>query len=126
MAQQKNTRLEKHQIDAIKDMVERGVADNESEAHRMFLSAGMREYGYENGEYGDTALKGFVAQAAWLLTVTGLVGLVFTFAYPISARMPSFAVLVAGVGLIPVREWLESREPDVSNRLKELFGRETA
>lgn len=126
MAQVKSVRLSKQQEQAIQDMVERGTADNESEAHRMLVNSGMREYGYQNGGYADTMLKGLVSQAAWLLTVAGLVGLAFTFAYPVPARVPSFAVLVVGVVLFPVREWLESREPDVSNKLKALVGGESA
>jgi hypothetical protein len=126
MAQVKSARFTKEQEQAIEDMVERGMADNESEAHRMFVNSGMREYGYQNGGYTNTALKGFVARGAWLLTVAGLVGLAFTFAYPVPARVPSFAVLVVGVVLFPVREWLDSREPDVSNKLRALFGGEKA
>ena len=126
MAQVKSARFTKEQEEAIEDMVERGMADNESEAHRMLVNSGMREYGYQNGSYADTALKSFVTRAAWLLTVAGLVGLAFTFAYPVPARIPSFAVLVVGVVLFPIREWLESREPDVSNKLKGLVGREKA
>lgn len=126
MAEQKNTRLEKHQTDAIEDMAEREIADNPSEAHRMLLNAGMREYGYENGSYTDTALKSFVGNVAWLFTIAGLTGLVFTFAYPVPARLPSFAVLVAGVMCFVGHRSLEKHEPGVSKRLKAVFGGESA
>ena len=126
MAKQKNTRLEKPQLDAISDMADRDIADNESEAHRLLLNAGMREYGYTNGGYSDTKLKQGVENSAWLLTVAGMVGLTFTFAYPIPARMPSFAVLAFGVFLFPVAQALEDYEPKVSNRLKSLLGGEKA
>jgi hypothetical protein len=125
MAERKSVRLEKQQLDVISDMDERDIADNESEAHRMLLNAGKREYGYRNGEYTDTALKSFTKRVRWLLTVAGLVGLAFTFAYPVPARLPSFAVLVGGVVCYGLGEVLEEYEPRVSNRLKGIFGGET-
>jgi hypothetical protein len=125
MAERKSVRLEKQQLDAIEDMVDRGIADNASEAHRELLNAGKREYGYKNGNFTDTALKSFVTRLSWLLTVAGLVGLAFTFAYPVAARLPSFAVLIGGVGCYGLSQVLEEYEPRVSKRLKGLFG-ETA
>jgi len=122
MAERKSVRLEKQQLDTISDMDDRDLADNESEAHRMLLNAGMRAYGYQNGEYSETALKAGVEKIAWLLTVSGLVGIGFTFAYPVPARLPSFAVLAAGVGLFSVHQLLEKHEPKVSKRLKTLLG----
>jgi len=126
MAEHKSLRLEKQQLDTISDMDDRDLADNESEAHRMLLNAGMREYGYSSGDYTDTRLKQFVERGAWLLTVAGMVGLAFTFAYPIPARIPSFAVLAFGVGLFPVAQALGDVEPRVSERLKSLLGGEKA
>jgi hypothetical protein len=126
MAQQKNTRLERHQLQAIEDMVDRGIADNESEAHRMLLNAGKREYGYKNGGYTDTMLRLATFRVGVLLAIAGIVGLAFTFAYPVSARLPSFAVLVVGAGLYGVSSVLERHEPQVSQRLKGLLGRDSA
>jgi len=126
MAERKSVRLEKHQLDAIEDMVERGIADNESEAHRMCLNAGKREFGYENGHYTDTTLKRTVYTVASLLTVAGVTGLVFTFAYPVPARLPSFSVVIVGGVLFGVHRLLQSHEPKVSKRLKRLLGGETA
>lgn len=126
MAERKSVRLEKQQLDTISDMEERDLADNESEAHRMLLNAGMREYGYASGDYTDTRLKQLVEQSAWLLTVAGMVGLAFTFAYPIPTRVPSFAVLCFGVGLFPLAQALGDVEPRVSERLKRLLGGENA
>jgi len=127
MAERKSVRLEKQQLDAIEDMVDRGIADNESEAHRMCLNAGKREFGYKNGHYTDTRLKDWLTQGAYLLTMAGLVGLAFTFAYPVGARIPSFAVIVVGVSIqafvVPA---VEKREPKISKRLKGLLGGDTA
>ena len=126
MAELKSTRLEKQQLDAIEDMAEREIADNESEAHRMLLNAGMHEYGYQNGDYTETVLKQGLEKVSWLLMLGGIVGLAFTVWYPVTARIPSFSVLVVGFVLWRVALLVESREPDLSNRLKSLFGGETA
>jgi hypothetical protein len=122
MAQVKSARFTREQEQAIEDMVEREKADNESEAHRMLVNAGMREYGYENGQHSDTALKAAVKELASLFTLVGLVGLGFTFAYPVPARLPSFAILATGVMLYSVGKALEQHEPKVSKRLKRLLG----
>jgi hypothetical protein len=122
MAQVKSARFTKEQEQAIEDMVEREQADNESEAHRMLVNAGMREYGYQNGQHSDTALKSTVQVLANVFTLTGMVGLAFTFAYPVGARLPSFAILAFGVMLYSLGKALEQHEPKVSKRLKRLLG----
>jgi Fe2+ transport system protein B len=122
MAQVKSARFTKEQENAIEDMVERDKADNESEAHRMLVNAGMREYGYENGQHSDTVLKNTVKELSNIFTLVGLVGLAFTFAYPVGARLPSFALLAFGVMLYSVGKALEQHEPKVSKRIKRLFG----
>lgn len=126
MAQVKSARFTKDQEHAIEDMVERGYADNESEAHRMLVNAGMQEYGYRNGEHRDTALKAVVHRVSWLFMTAGLVGMAFTVAYPVPARLPSFAVVGAGVFLFGVYHVLEEHEPKVSNQLRRLVGRDPA
>jgi hypothetical protein len=126
MGTQISGNYDENQIEAFEQMQEEGKADSYAEAARMSSNVGLQHMGYINGQNRHTALKGFVTRAAWLLTVAGLVGLAFTFAYPVPARIPSFAVLVVGVVLFPIREWLESREPDVSNKLKALVGGEKA
>jgi len=126
MAERKSTRLERHQLDAIEDMAERGVADNESEAHRMFLNAGMAEFGYKNGGHTDTLLKRGLSKVGILLALTGIIGLAFTFAYPVPARVPSFSVLIVGAGCYAGSEVLEEYEPNVTRKLKQMVSGESA
>lgn len=126
MAERKSIRLEKQHLDTFERMVEDEKADNQSEAHRMLLNAGMREYGYRGGESSNTVLRSTIYKLAWLFSIAGVVGLGFTFAYPVPARLPSFAVLVFGIALYGVSEVLEDHEPAVSKRLKGLFGGEAA
>ena len=65
MGEVKTARVTNTQSEAIGDMVDRGQADSESEAHRMFLDAGMAEYGYRaEGTTGDTRLKRLTAELA--------------------------------------------------------------
>jgi len=126
MAKQKNTRLEKHQLDAIEDMVDRDVADNESEAHRMLLNEGKRAYGYKNGGYTETTLKQATHEAAKWFLVAGLVLVGVTYFYPVSLRLVAIGPIVSGLFLMGVERVLESHEPKVSNKIKGLFGGETA
>jgi hypothetical protein len=126
MAKQKNTRLEKHQLEAISDMVDRGLADNESEAHRMLLNEGKRAYGYKNGGYSDTALKQACGKLARAFLLIGVVLIGVTYFYPITFRILAVGPILSGLFLLGVESLLESHEPKVSNRIKRLFGGEAA
>jgi hypothetical protein len=126
MAETKSARFSKAQTEAIEDMVEQGKADNQSEAHRMFVNAGMREYGYVNGGYTDTVLKQATHEAAKWFLVAGLVLVGVTYFYPVSLRLVAIGPIVSGLFLMGVERVLESHEPKVSNKIKGLFGGETA
>lgn len=126
MAQQKNTRLEKEQLDAISDMESRGVADNESEAHRMLLRAGMREYGYKNGNNTETALRAFVQRLSELFLIAGIVWTGITWYYPRVYAMPAIGLFLSGLACVGMDRVLESYEPGVSNYLKGFFSRGAA
>jgi len=112
---------EKH-IECFESMQEEGKADSYSEAVRQASTIGLREMGYINGESKHTALKTTVSKIGWVFTIAGLVGLAMTVAYPVPARVPSFAVLTFGVVMFPVHSALEKHEPKVSKRLKRLLG----
>jgi hypothetical protein len=114
--------FDQNHVDGFEAMQDEGKADSYSESVRRASIVGLREMGYINGEQHNTTLKFAVHRFAWLLTIAGLVGLAFTFAYPVPARVPSFACLAVGVGLYAGYEVLERNEPDVTNRLKRLFG----
>jgi len=126
MGERLTGKFDQNHVDGFEAMQEDGSADSYSEAVRRASIVGLREMGYINGENQNTALKAFVKQVSWLFTVAGLVGLGFTFAYPVPARIPSFAVTTLGVGLFGVYRVLEAHEPKVSKRLKRLVGRDVA
>jgi len=118
--------LENRQRELLSEMDENGDIPNQSEGIREGVDLLAEKHGYKNGKNGNTALKFFVHRAGLLLSVAGLVGLAFTFAYPVTARVPSFAVLVAGACFYGCYNYLSEHEPDVSNKIRGLFGGETA
>jgi cell division GTPase FtsZ len=122
MAEQITGSYDESQVAAFEQLQEEGKADSYAEAARMASYAGLREMGYINGESKHTALKSTVSKIGWVFTIAGLVGLAMTVAYPVPARVPSFAVLTFGVVMFPVHSALEKHEPKVSKRLKRLFG----
>jgi cell division GTPase FtsZ len=114
--------FDQNHVDGFEAMQDEGNADSYSEAVRRASIVGLREMGYINGESKHTALKSTVSKIGWVFTIAGLVGLAMTVAYPVPARVPSFAVLTFGVVMFPVHSALEKHEPKVSKRLKRLFG----
>jgi len=127
MADRKTVRLEKQHLDAIEDMDGSDVADNESEAHRMLLKAGMHEYGFRNGDYTDTTLRGITQEVARIVLYVGIgfVGLSTTIPrYEVG--FVGLALVVSGLGLAAVDRLLAEYEPTVSKRLKGLVGGGTA
>lgn len=97
MAQQKNTRLEKQQLDAISAMVDKELADNESEAHRMLLNAGIEQYGLGVTGSGSTLSK-VATQFAWIFGIVGVAWLAITITYPVGLRVPAVAAFSSSFG----------------------------
>jgi len=126
MAETKSARFSREQTEAIEDMVEKGLADNQSEAHRMLVNAGMHEYGYANGGYSETALKRICGELAKAFMLVGIVLVGVTYFYPVSFRILAIGPLVSSGFLFAVESVLESHEPKVSNKIKGLLGGETA
>jgi len=126
MAETKSARFSREQTEAIEDMVDKGLADNQSEAHRMLVNAGMHEYGYSNGGYSETALKRICGELAKAFLLVGVVLVGVTYFYPITFRVLAVGPIVSGLFLLGVESVLENVEPKVSNRIKRLLGGESA
>lgn len=126
MAETRGARFNREQVQAIEDMVDKGIADNQSEAHRMLVNAGMHEYGYTNGGYSETALKTVCGEMAKLFLVSGLILVGVTYFYPVQLRLLAVGPIVSGLFLMGVERVLESHEPKVTNALRGLIGGETA
>jgi len=122
MAETKSARFSKEQVTAIEDMVEQGKADNQSEAHRMFVNAGMREYGYVNGALKETKLRWEVRETSKLCLYAGVLLLGLTWLYPVIFRLAPWGPIVAGLVLHGADRLLGNVEPDVSNWLRGLVG----
>ena len=121
MASRKTVRLNKTQENAITDMAERGIADNESEALRTMLNAGMHEYGYNNGEYRNTNLRSVVQEATRILLYAGIAWLGLTVFLPLQFRALSVVLVVGGVFLLGVDQLLKRVEPRVTDSLKRVL-----
>jgi len=124
MAEHKTIRLEKHQIEAIEDMVDRGEADTQTEAHRILLNAGKREFGYKHGGCSETRLRSTLRKArnAFAWVAVALIGA--TWFYPVEFRLLVFMPLFSAGFLYLLDDVVGRHEPKVTKRLKGLFGGE--
>lgn len=118
MAKSKSIRLEKQERDVMNDMVERrGLADNESEAHRRLLRAGMREYGYENGSYSKSRLTWIASQMAWSFGLVALLWFGVTMLAPVRFRIIGYGLAFASLGCAGLYHLLDRHEPAISKTL---------
>lgn len=126
MADTFSARLTTHQQDCLQSMVERGEADNKSEAFRMALDSGLVELGYKNGHKTDTRLRYLLQRAGDAFGLLGLFWLGLTFLYPVGFRMWAIPIFAVALGLHVADRGLKRHEPGVSRRLAAVFGSENA
>jgi len=119
----KSVRLDKHQEDAIGDMTDRGVADNDTEALKQFLNAGMAEYGYEHGHRRSNPLATIAAEFARAFAWIGVGWLALTWLLPIEFRVGAIFALLASLGSLGVKHIAEEYDIGVD---KTLVGGEKA
>jgi len=120
MGEPKTVRFDANQEDALQDLVERGKAPNESEAHRMLINAGMAQYGYSAGQNGNTTLKWMSKELARLFSYVGLGWIAFFWAFPVEFRLIGVTILFMALGMIGAYLALEKYEPRVSHA---IFGK---
>lgn len=124
MAQRQRIYLEKQQRDAIDDVLDDGEADNESEAARTLINAGMAKLGYgTTNHHTDTPLKQLAAEFGRAFAWIGIGWLAFTFSAPVEWRLGAVFAFAAAFGCTGLYVVLEKHEPKVSNSLKRLIGR---
>jgi hypothetical protein len=117
------TRLDNQEVEAIEDMIESGMADNQAEALRQVAHTGFVELGYINGEKKEeTTLQKLARESARALIYVGVGWLLLGWMFPVSFRAPAAAVVVAGAGLLAFERVLEEYEPGVSRRLFGWYG----
>lgn len=127
MGEQKNAWLERHQLEQIDKMVKDGVADNDSEAVRTALDAGLAELGYLSGNgSARTRLRWAVRELARLFTYLGLGWLAATLLFPVEFRLYAVGWFVVALAFLGADRVLADVEPWVSRRLIGLVGGETA
>lgn len=122
MGERKSIRLSTQQLDALEEMERQGDADNQSEALRTALNAGLRDMGYRNGEKADTTLRRNIRRMAHTLAMmaVGMLGVVLV--YPVEiVRIAVVAPAVMSVTMYAVDQFLEQYEPAVSRRLARTF-----
>lgn len=126
MSEKLGIAFDETQVDALEQMQEEGKADSYSEAGRIACAVGLQEMGYTNGGYSQTMLRRAVREVAKLFLVAGFVIVGLTYFYPLGFRIMAVGPILSGLFLLGVERVLASVEPTVSNRLKGLFGGETA
>lgn len=123
MGKPKSVRFNQQQERALDDMVERGEADSQTEAHRMLVNAGMRQFGYRASGNGDTQLKWLAKEMARLFSYIGVGWILFFWAFPVSFAMPGVAVLFMALSMVGAYMLLDAKEPAISKRLGIVEGK---
>lgn len=123
MGKPKSVRFNPAQKRALEDMIERGEASSETEAHRMLLNAGMQQFGYRVTGNGDTRLKWLAGEMARLLAYVGVGWIVFFWAFPVQFSVFGVAVLFMALSMVAAYMVLDAKEPKISKRLGLVGGK---
>lgn len=126
MAKQVNTRLERRQIDGIEEMVDAGMADNQSEAHRMALDAGLADHGCANGHSRTTWLQLFSSEMSKVLIYLTVGWMGATLFFPVEFRFVSVYLFAATIGVVGVDRVLARLEPSVTDWMVSAFNTRSA
>ena len=117
MGEVKSVKLEKRQLDGIEAIQQEGQADNQSEALRNALDAGLQELGYYHGEKRDTRLRALARRFGDAFGLLGLMWIGVTMFLPVGIRVYAAAPFAASLACIALDRGLATVEPSVSNRL---------
>lgn len=119
MADQKTVNIDRRHRDALTRLVDGGEADNDSEAARMLLDAGMTAYGL--GSHGaDTALRATIRRGADAVGLLTLLWVGLTYLTPLGFRQWAIPMGLVAVALYSADRALGRYEPGVSARLTGL------
>lgn len=110
--------LQEDHLDGLKEMVESGHADNRSEALKMTMQSGFREYGVVSHTSTDTRLRETARRLAFGFAMVGAVVLGLTYFGSIEARLLGIVPWMMALGCYGVDRGLGQVEPAVSNRLR--------
>jgi len=122
MATVQSIRTNNQQDKAAEELVRRGEAENLSEAYKILINEGMREYGFSCGEIQETALKRTTERIAHAAALAGVIWLATTLYLPVGLRTPAIAAFAASAGLFGFSQLLDRWEPAVTERLGAIVG----
>lgn len=126
MSTPRSVRVTNEHESCIEDMVDRGIADSGSEAHRLLLNEGMRQYGYAAGECRDTRLKWLCREFARAFAWVGIAWLALTLFFPVGFRVGAIFAVWASLGCVVLLFVLDRHEPAVSQRIARICRGESA
>lgn len=117
--------LEQRQKDTVEAMAQNGDADTASEAIRDAIEHYAATRGYYNGEKRDTYLRKVFGRMAWSFAYVGI-GVVAVFYFlPLQFRIAAVVPFLGSVVCLAMEQLLARHEPAVSERLRNLIGRES-
>lgn len=116
MSKSIGVRLDDHQVDHLKEMVENGQAESISEAMRKEIGFGTT----------DTALRQTARRFGDAFAIVALMMFGGTFFLPLEFRMFVVAPFLAALSCYSLDRTLKNFEPAVSNRITRVFTREKA
>jgi hypothetical protein len=108
----------------LEEMSESGDADNQSEALRSVVTAGLHQKGYLTANGRKTPLREASRRLGETFALLGVIWLGVSFWLPIEMRSLVVAPLAASVACFGIERALRTWEPAVSKRLLRVFGRE--
>ena len=118
--------LEDRQKELLEEMAENGDIPNQSEGIRTGVEMVAAKNGYLNGQKKETTLRTVTGEMAKWFLIAGLVLVGVTYFYPVSLRLVALGPIISGLFLLGVERLLENHEPKVTNKIRGLFGGETA
>ena len=115
----KRYRLEQHQIEAIQEAEELGLAENEPGAARLVIDEGAQSLGLNGHADPDTALRAVVRRAADSFAMFAIMTMAALYFMPVptSARLLVVWPFATSVALYGIDRVLASYEPGLSARL---------
>lgn len=126
MGERLTGKFDQQQVDGFEAMQEAGEADSYSEAVRRASAVGLQQMGYTNGKQTNTTLRKATQEASKLFLYFGLAIMGITWFYPLELRVMAVGPIVSGLFLVGVDRVLATHEPNISNKLRSLFGGEPA
>jgi len=122
MAEVRSVRLDKQQIEALSRMEGDELADNQTEALRRVIDAGLAEHGYLDGREADTDLRQTARSIGFVFAMVGAFAVGLAFFGPLTSRLLAFTPWVMSLGCYALDRGLKHYEPSVSARLGLLGG----